>query len=134
MSPITPPLHQFKKTLGIINSNFKGLQWTPHILWKVSWYHFSNFHRLQWTKQYACYLFTFSVNWVLIYRIQWTPMVSNDMVETLKNCTSLPALDSNGLYKMSNCCFDLSRDFCYKTPTKMLNCWSPLETILVGVL
>ena len=46
-------------------------------------------------------------------------MVSNDMAETLTNSTSPPPLDSNGLYHMSKCYFDLSRDFYYKTPTKM---------------
>ena len=29
MSPPTPPLQLFKKPLGIINSTYKGLQWTP---------------------------------------------------------------------------------------------------------
>ena len=28
-TPPTPPLQQFKKTLSITNSTYKGLQWTP---------------------------------------------------------------------------------------------------------
>ena len=46
-------------------------------------------------------------------------MVSNDLAETLTNSTSLSPLDSNGVCHMSNYYFDLSRDFYYKTPTKM---------------
>ena len=46
-------------------------------------------------------------------------MVSNDMAETLTNSTSPPPLDSNGLDHISNCYFDIYRDFYYKTPTKM---------------
>ena len=104
----------------IKNSTSKGLLWTPPMLRKVSWCHFSNFHGLQWTPQYVCYLFTCSsVNWVLIYHLQWTPMVSNDMAKTWTNSTSLPPLDSNQLRHMLNSYFDLSRDFYYKTPTKM---------------
>ena len=46
-------------------------------------------------------------------------MVSNDMAETLTNSTSPPPLDFNGLCNMYKYYFDLSRDFYYKTPTKM---------------
>ena len=101
-------------------STSKGLLWTPPMLRKVSWCHFSNFHGLQWTQKYLFYLFTrSSVNWVLIYHLQWTTMVSNDMARTLMNFLSPPPFDSKGLCNMSNYCFDLSGDFYYKTPTKM---------------
>ena len=69
-------------------------------------------------------------------------MGSNDMAETLTDSTSPPPVDSNGLYHMSNCYADLSRDFYYKTPNKMgskglqqiisyiQRQWTPMDSIM----
>ena len=65
---------------------------------------------------YVTYLL--ALQWIE-YDLQWTPMVSNDMAETSTNSTSPTPLDSNGLCHTSKYYFDLSRDFYYKTPTKM---------------
>ena len=99
---------------------YNGLQWSP-MIWQK---HQRILHlQLHWTPMD----YVIRLNIILIYLetsitkllLKWTPKDSNNLYGKHVHSKSPSPLDSDGLYHMSNCYFDLSRDFYYKTPINM---------------